>query len=198
MKFVITGHRSGLGEALFLKLKYYYKNICTDVVGFDIIDGYDIGQIPSIAKIVWNNKNSDVFINNAYDNFGQTELLKYFLKSWRGNSSKLIVNIGSFLLDEPETFFKDFNTKEKEYLVEKRKQRNIINENRTIDPFLKVIQINPALLDTNFITTLDGNLYSKFILQNAMDTADLVIKIIDLLNNGIYTKEVTLNNLHSL
>jgi len=193
MKCVITGHKSGLGEALFLKLKYYRKDI--DVVGFDLVDGHNISDLATIAKIVWKSKNADVFINNAYDAFGQTKLLEYFLKSWQFNSTKIIVNIGSFLLDENEPFSKDFNTNELEYLNEKRKQINLIDKNQKTDPYLKVIQVNPGLLETNFVQSLGGRLPENKLLQSTIQTADLIIKIIDSLQHGLYTKKITLINL---
>ena len=196
MKYVITGHKSGLGQALFLKLKYY-KNISQNqVIGFDIVDGFDISKLATIAKIIWTCKTADVFINNAYDVFGQTKLLEYFLKSWKFNSNKLIIHIGSFLIDKPDSYFDTFNQKEIEYVAEKRKQNFIINQHRKIDSKLKIIEINPALLNTNFIHSLNGVLPNDKILQNTMHTADLVINLIDCLQFGVYTQTITFNNLN--
>ena len=196
MKYVITGHQSGLGQSLFLKLKYYKNNSQNQVAGFDIVDGFDIGKVATIAKILQASKTADVFINNAYDAIGQTMLLKYMLKSWRCNPNKLIVHIGSFLVDKPESFFVNFNHKEIQYVEEKTKQQKMIEMHRKIDSELKIIEINPALLDTNFVHSLNGILPKDKLLQNTIQTADLIIKLIDYLQFGIYTKNITFDNLN--
>lgn len=196
MKFVITGHKSGLGQALCLRLQYYQNFDQNQVVGYDIIDGHDIGKLSTVAKILQLSRSADVFINNAYDVFGQTMLLKYILKIWRYDPNKLIIHIGSFLVDKPESFYINFNSKEKKYIEEKRKQKNMIEIHRQIDSQLKIIEINPALLDTNFIHSLDGILPKDKLLQNTTQTADLIIKLIDYLQFGIYTKTITFDNLN--
>ena len=195
MIYVVTGHKNGLGSAIANNLLYYKKNQYNQVIGYDIADGYDIGKTSTIGKIVWQSKNADVFINNAYDQFGQTQLLRYFIKMWKGNTSKLIVNIGSFLVNQDNLNLDLFNKDEILYIEQKKEQKKLIDQHRVTDPKLKIIQVNPGLLDTKFTYTLGGTLPDNCQLHTAPETAQIIVNLIDAAMQGLYTKEITLNNL---
>ena len=92
MKIAITGHKHGLGAALYDKFTIYNRSAGHNVVGFDIEDGQDIGNRSTVGKILYTTKDVDVFINNAYHATGQTELLKYLLKAWQ-HQNKILVHI---------------------------------------------------------------------------------------------------------
>lgn len=98
----ITGHTSGFG-------KYVFDNL--DAIGLSRSNGYDINDPLKIVEAI---KDCDIFINNAFDGFAQTELLYAVFESWK-NQNKLIINIGSRS--------KDFTLREREksfgYSVEK-------------------------------------------------------------------------------
>ena len=195
MIYVVTGHKNGLGSAIANNLLYYKKNQYNQVIGYDIADGYDIGETSTIGKIVWQSKNADVFINNAYDQFGQTQLLRYFIKMWKGNTSKLIVNIGSFLVNQDNLNLGLFNKDEILYIEQKKEQKKLIDQHRVTDSKLKIIQVNPGLLDTKFTYTLGGTLPDNCQLHTAPETAQIIVNLIDAAMQGLYTKEITLNNL---
>ena len=82
----ITGHTSGIGKALFEKLD--------DVIGFSLTSGYNITNPIERTNIVNQIKDCDVFVNNAFDNYGQCNMLFEVWKSWM-HTDKLIINIGS-------------------------------------------------------------------------------------------------------
>lgn len=190
MKIAITGHKHGLGAALYDKFTIYDRSAGHEVVGFDIEDGQDIGNRSMVGKIVYNSKDVDVFINNAYHETGQTDLLKYLLKSWQ-YQNKILVHIGTYLVYAPDDAagLKLHN----EYIAQKKFQKSIIEEHRKIDSTLKILQINPGLMDTGFLDTMQVPKIPN--LQNTLDCADAIVYNINMLAKGMYVKELTLDNL---
>lgn len=97
MKIAITGHTSGLGKSFY--------DLATensiDVVGFSRANGFDITNSNNRTDIVKNADDCDVFINNAYDRYGQIDLLYDMYESWKGKE-KLIVTIGSYAANAAE------------------------------------------------------------------------------------------------
>jgi NAD(P)-dependent dehydrogenase (short-subunit alcohol dehydrogenase family) len=92
MKVGITGHMSGLGKSLF--------DLFENAIGFDIDNGYNIQEPMPIVEIA---KTCDVFINNAYYNYCQADLLERMFNEWR-ETTKTIVNISSVAADAPVPF----------------------------------------------------------------------------------------------
>lgn len=86
MKIAITGHTSGIGKSLFER--------CDDAIGFSLSTGYDITHPVERSKIVEHIQDCDVFVNNAFDRYGQCEMLFDVWKSWK-DTDKIIINIGS-------------------------------------------------------------------------------------------------------
>ena len=93
-KIVVTGHTSGIGKSIFDKLQSGGHT----VTGYSLDNGYDIGNNDVRNKIIDDNKDADIFINNAYHFTGQIILLKEFIRVWK-NQNKLIVNIGSLVVE---------------------------------------------------------------------------------------------------
>jgi hypothetical protein len=91
MKVAITGHTRGLGLSL--------SNLFSDVVGMSRSNGFDIKDT---QKIIDHSKHCDVFINNAYDGYGQLDLLYELYSAWKDDSSKTIVTIGSMASNAAE------------------------------------------------------------------------------------------------
>jgi hypothetical protein len=89
MKIAITGHTKGIGKALF-------DMICNDheVIGFSKSTGYDITNISDRKRIINSVKDCEVFINNAYDGFAQSNMLYELWTNWY-TEHKTIINIGS-------------------------------------------------------------------------------------------------------
>lgn len=100
MKIAITGHTSGIG-------KYIFENY-PNTVGFSRSNGFDICDENDRKEIVKQSSDCDVFINNAYNGFGQTFLLLDLFAEWK-DTQKSIVNVGTIAADEefpfPEYFF---------------------------------------------------------------------------------------------
>lgn len=89
MKISITGHRNGLGKALYDKLKDHHE-----VTGWDIVDGWDINDQATRDTIINDLDNQDCFINCAYAYRSQTSLLEKSIEKW-DCQEKIIINISS-------------------------------------------------------------------------------------------------------
>lgn len=89
----ITGHTSGLGKALYEK---------TQAIGFSKSTGFDITKKEDRNKIIDMSNDCNVFINNAYDGYGQLDLLYDLYSAWKDDSNKTIVTIGSLASNAAE------------------------------------------------------------------------------------------------
>ena len=90
MKYAITGHTKGIGKA-FASLPHVKDNF----VGFSRGNGYNIKEVEDRRKIIREAIDCDVFINNAYQLYYQTDMLYELHKKWQKDSTKIIINIGS-------------------------------------------------------------------------------------------------------
>lgn len=114
MKYAITGHTRGIGQAVYNRL--------TDVKGFSRTNGFDINDLKSRKKIINEIKDCDVFINNAQNNFGQTLMLLDVFNSWM-NTNKIIINVGS-IIAENEIILKNYEHL-LEYQIQKKSLRTL-------------------------------------------------------------------------
>lgn len=88
-KISITGHTNGLG-------KFYYDTLLKEhtVTGYSRTNGYNIGLAKDRNLLCEAIYEDDIFINNAYHKFSQTELLYELYSKWQ-HLPKMIINIGS-------------------------------------------------------------------------------------------------------
>ena len=138
MKFAITGHTSGIGKAI--------SKLC-DIkghswIGFSRTTGYDIAEYSAKIEIVEQSFDCDVFINNAYHEYAQVELLYKIWTKWR-TQHKQIVCISSvpgrksFLIDE---LF--------DYSVHKAALDHACEQLQTSSSECTVTNIQPSYVDT--------------------------------------------------
>lgn len=116
MNVVITGHTSGIGQAIYNNL----TDLGYCVTGFSIDNEYDISVKSTQNTIVDACKNADIFINNAYHVTGQIELLKMVLASW-GGLDKFVINIGS------KVIFGNDQAKDAKYSASKTKLHEVVH-----------------------------------------------------------------------
>lgn len=90
MKIAVTGHTSGIGQALC----EWFRSQGHDVVGFSRANGFDISHDSVLDQIVDCCADVDVFVNNAQVDFQQTKLLYRLQEKWQGQP-RTIINIGS-------------------------------------------------------------------------------------------------------
>mgnify|MGYP003642692519 CR=1 FL=1 len=146
MKIAITGHSKGIGKALFEELSTEHE-----VEGFSRSNGFDIQQTNMIVRAV---KGSDVFVNNAFNGFNQTELLKEVFNIWRDDKSKTIVNIVS-----RSKYFRVGTTRSDEYCMQKRG----LSDMAEVFQFLekkkcRIININPGYVRTEMVSDLSEDI----------------------------------------
>lgn len=92
MKYAVTGHTYGIGQALFKKLQ-------PNVIGFSKSTGYDITKREIRNRIIQDVYDCDVFINNAPAGFGQSEMCLELWHVWK-DTNKTIINIGSRIAED--------------------------------------------------------------------------------------------------
>lgn len=74
MKVAITGHTSGIGKAFY----QYFNKKNAEVIGMSRSNGYDLNT--DVDRIIENAKDCDIFINNAYRDDKQLQLLNGLYK----------------------------------------------------------------------------------------------------------------------
>ena len=98
MKYAITGHTKGIGKA-FAELDEVKDNF----IGFSRVTGHNIKNKEHTKKIINEPLDCDVFINNSYNLYHQTDLLYELHRKWK-HLPKTIVNMSSYTTET----FKDF------------------------------------------------------------------------------------------
>ena len=94
MKIALTGHTKGLGEEI--KKGFQDKH---NVIGFSRSNGYDIKSPTDRKKIIKESNECDIFINLVHNYYHQTDILFELYAAWE-NKNKLIINIGSSVIDD--------------------------------------------------------------------------------------------------
>ena len=94
MKIAITGHTSGIGQAL----ARIYQSQGHEIVGISKRDGNNIQNIPRTIALI---KDCDWFINNAQYGYCQTDLMFALYKLWKGHEGKQIMVISTAMTLSP-------------------------------------------------------------------------------------------------
>ena len=163
MKIAITGHTKGIGKSI--ANKFSSKNY--EVLGFSKSTGFDISKEEDRINILNMSKDADIFVNNAYDSEGQTDLLKKFIDAWEG-TNKRIINMSSKTSICPPEFLPGYE----QYINVKKQQNKIIVDRATVDS-PKLLNILVGLVDTDMSSIFNA---SKI---NPNDLADLIYTVIN-------------------
>ena len=94
MRIAITGHTAGIGQAFAKTL----SSRGHEIVGISRRTGDNIRRTEHVANLV---APCDLFINNAQEQYAQTELLYAVWKRWRGIENKHIWNISTQMATQP-------------------------------------------------------------------------------------------------
>lgn len=135
----ITGHTQGLGKALF---EHFQSD---NIIGFSRSNGYNIASPAVRSAILDKIKDADIFINNAYNNYNNSQLalLTQVYNLWQG-TDKIIVNISSRYTTGPEQYCKD------------KLQQDIFCKSKEFElPY--IINLKPGLIDTDRVKHIPGN-----------------------------------------
>ena len=141
MKIGITGHTSGIGA----QLSNHFLSKGDEVIGFSRTNGYDIDLYDDRKKIVEECADCDVFINNAYSNFNNSQLLMLceIFTMWRGKSN-IIINISSRYTTDPNHPYCTTKADQDAFCLS-----NIFNLPR-------IINIKPGLIDTPRVKNINN------------------------------------------
>lgn len=157
MKIAITGHTSGIGLALF----EYFTEQGHDVIGFSRSNGFNISDSESRQSILKQVEDFDIFVNNAYNDYdnSQLELLKIITSSWE-NFPRIVFNISSKWTIENNIY-----------------SRTKLELDRYCETFLynkklNLINLKPGLVDTPRVKTIGGERMST---QRIVDLVDYII-----------------------
>ena len=176
MNVFITGHTSGLGKAIYDTCHSYDYH----TVGLSRTNGFDLGKNLEnfIQRDYW-----DVFVNNAYCSWAQTDLL-YKLFDKNKDRSCTIINIGSVSADGNYDVVN-------EYAVHKAALDKACMQLQLIDSECKVVQIKLGRMNTPLVAhkearKLDTSYIAEYIVKNVM-----------LAPKDILIKNITMDVMHS-
>ncbi len=187
----ITGHSRGIGQALFERYP--------GSLGFDLSNGYDIDQ--DIDRIIQESDHCEVFINNAYCNNRQHDLLQAWYQQHR-NHKHVIINISSIVADlnwdlDPRWSFMH------DYIQHKRNLNKLSFDINCAGDRCRSITVMPARVDTDFVIPtnlpMDQQQLDKlFGQQNSLHTSDVVNAIDQALasfNSRSFISSISISNL---
>jgi short-subunit dehydrogenase involved in D-alanine esterification of teichoic acids len=157
-KIAITGHTSGIGLNLF---EVFSAN-GHEVIGYSRRTGSDIEDPDVRKRIIDENADCDIFINNAYSPNGQTKLLEELVAHWDSQPKK-IINVSSKL-----SFFELGKVSVLDDYIKQKSQQNEIIQQRFSAAYPQIMNVVIGLVDTPMSTVfqspkLDPQTLSEFI-----------------------------------
>ena len=175
MKIAITGHTSGIGKGI---LEYYSGE--HEVIGFSLENGYNINDY---SRILEETKDCDIFINNAYSHYTQSEIVSEWAKV-HSNDKHLIISTSSIAAEpllEIEKMFPHLKPYgDEKYAINKASWN--VNHSESL---CKSSVIMPGVVETSFYNPYDTEeqngveLYNRVMETNSIITVDDLVKTID-------------------
>lgn len=158
----ITGHTKGIGLAIsnYLSNNYIVK-------GYSKSNGYDIAKEEDRQKIFSDAEASYIFVNNAYNNFddSQLRLLEIFYNNWL-DKDKIIINIST-----------RFTNSDHAYSRSKHKI-DLFCDERVFNKLPYLINLKPGLTDTVRVQSIMGD---RIDVNDIVNVLDYILGIKDLL-----------------
>jgi len=157
-KIAITGHTSGIGLNLF---EVFSAN-GHEVIGYSRRTGSDIEDPDVRKRIIDENADCDIFINNAYSPNGQTKLLEELVAHW-DRQPKKIINVSSKL-----SFFELGKVSVLDDYIKQKSHQNEIIQQRFSAAYPQIMNVVIGLVDTSMSAVfqspkLDPQTLSEFI-----------------------------------
>ena len=145
----ITGHTGGLGSALTHDL-----NDAFTVKGFSSSTGVDLTTLEGKQLVIDELNDCDVLINNAFVPDGHTtNLLQKAIEVWRGNKEKMIVHIGSDIVNyHSDVIPPDMLT----YQQEKLAQHKLVRAAQWDPESVPIVNILLGAMDTPAASAYEG------------------------------------------
>jgi len=174
-KIAITGHTRGIGKGLY---NFFSKSY--NVKGFSLENGYDINDYD---RILDETDDCEIFINNAYSYYKQSELVTAWAQRHK-NHKYLIISTSSIaaepLLEIKKVFPHLENYAKEKYAINRASWE--VNHN---DGLCKASVIMPGVVDTKFYNPYDTEeqngleLYNRVIETNSIITVDDLVKTVN-------------------
>jgi hypothetical protein len=163
MKIAVTGHTSGIGKSLFdhfVEQRHY-------CIGFSRSTGHDISNVNNRHQILEFSRDCDIFINNAYKNFDNSQflLLKEKYNDWIGKE-KIILNISSRITDFPKPasiFLQQY--------WETKKDQDIFCQGKISNP--QIINLKLGYVDTFRVKNIEN--VKKLKIKDVAKIVDFII-----------------------
>lgn len=142
-RIAITGHTSGIG----LATKELLSEKGFKVSGFSRANGFDLSKPDTIANIVEGSRNFQVFINNAFCEWAQIDLLYALFDKWY-REPRIIINISSNSGDG------DKNYPHKYAVIKSALDKAAAQLNNVPDNQCRIVNIRPGWVSTPGIAHL--------------------------------------------
>ena len=144
MKIAITGHSRGIGKALY----DHFTQLGHTCMGFSRSNGYDISKPQDITRILDASEDCDVFINNAYYRFSQSNILTHNFDRWKDLEKTIVV------INSRTRFGQGLN---REYNMSKKQlHKDTIRCFTDPDKQCRVISISPGYVETDLTKHVQG------------------------------------------
>lgn len=170
MKIAITGHSSGIGKGLY---DFFSKD--HEVIGFSKDNGYDIEKFSDILD---QSINCDIFINNAYSYYKQSEIIKAWAEQHK-EQKHLIISTSS-IAAEPLAEIEKYYPHLADYAKEKYAINRTSWEINHLGYQCKSSAIMPGVVNTNFYNPYDTQDVNAIALYNKVIETNSIIHVEDL------------------
>jgi len=180
MKIAITGHTSGIGQAL----AKIYADQGHEIVGLSKRNGYDIRHTLKIADLI---DSCDLFVNNAQEGYAQTELLYEMHRRWKGTANKKIMIISTMMTISPTPTLPGEDIKE--YYNQKQALEQAVRQLVFTDIWPQMLLVKPG----NVATSIKDSPYPQC---DVDEWANKLIEIIELVKPNLEIYEISLSGRH--
>lgn len=190
MQITITGHTNGIGKYLFEKLKLKGFSI----LGFSRSNGFDISNESDRQQILELSKDSDIFINCAYNykNYDNSQLLllQGMFEVWNNDISKHIINFSSAAADlYPLKIVVPNQPNLNKYVEDKHNQDQWLNSKRDYLNSTKRVKLT-NIKPSRVVTEKTAKIWNDNMALTPADIANVILFIID--NPHIEFSNITL------
>lgn len=180
MKIAITGHTSGIGQAL----AKVYADQGHEILGLSKRHGYDIRHTQKIADLI---EPCDLFVNNAQEGYAQTELLYEMHRRWKGHANKKIMIISTMMTISPSPTLPGEDIKQ--YYNQKQALEQAVRQLVFTDMWPQMLLVKPG----NVATSIKDSPYPQC---DVNEWASKLIEILDSVKPNLEIYEISLSGPH--